>query len=68
MKTPTVCTTPRSRPTRSGLTRIQLDFLRGSNIVPPINIKTRGGHFFQRVEWIPSGQIDEEAASFEKFL
>ena len=43
-------------------------FLRGSNIVhadqhedPEVNI------FFQRVEWIPSGQIDEEAAAFEKF-
>lgn len=43
-------------------------FLRGSNIVhadqhedPEANI------FFQRIEWIPSGRIDEEAASFEKF-
>ena len=43
-------------------------FLRGSNIVhadqhgdPEAKI------FFQRIEWIPSGQIDEEAASFEKF-
>lgn len=25
------------------------------------------GIFFQRVEWIPSGQVDEEAAAFKKF-
>ncbi|WP_269525501.1 formyltetrahydrofolate deformylase [Coraliomargarita parva] len=43
-------------------------FLRGSNIHhadqhkdPEANI------FFQRVEWSPSGRIEEEAASFEKF-
>lgn len=43
-------------------------FLRGSNIVHADQHEDpEAGIFFQRVEWIPSGQIDEEAASFEKF-
>ncbi|MDP4611119.1 MAG: formyltetrahydrofolate deformylase [Opitutales bacterium] len=43
-------------------------FLRGSNIVHADQHEDpEAGIFFQRIEWIPSGQIDEEAASFEKF-
>jgi formyltetrahydrofolate deformylase len=43
-------------------------FLRGSNIVHADQHEDPvAGIFFQRVEWIPSGQIDEEAAAFEKF-
>ncbi|MDQ8194522.1 formyltetrahydrofolate deformylase [Coraliomargarita sp. SDUM461004] len=43
-------------------------FLRGSNIVHADQHEDpEAGIFFQRVEWIPSGQIDEEAAAFEKF-
>jgi len=43
-------------------------FLRGSNIVHADQHEDpEAGIFFQRVEWIPSGQIDEEAASFEQF-
>ena len=43
-------------------------FLRGSNIVHADQHEDpEAGIFFQRVEWIPSGQIDKEAASFEKF-
>ncbi|MDP4694156.1 MAG: formyltetrahydrofolate deformylase, partial [Opitutales bacterium] len=40
----------------------------GSNIVHADQHEDpEAGIFFQRIEWIPSGQIDEEAASFEKF-
>lgn len=43
-------------------------FLRGSNIVHADQHEDpEAGIFFQRVEWIPSGPINEEAASFEKF-
>ena len=43
-------------------------FLRGSNIVHADQHEDpEASIFFQRVEWIPSGQIDEEAANFEKF-
>ena len=43
-------------------------FLRGSNIVHADQHEDpEAGIFFQRVEWIPSGPIEEEAASFEKF-
>jgi formyltetrahydrofolate deformylase len=43
-------------------------FLRGSNIVHADQHEDpEAGVFFQRIEWIPSGQIDEEAADFEKF-
>jgi len=43
-------------------------FLRGSNIVHADQHEDpEAGIFFQRVEWIPSGQINEESASFEKF-
>lgn len=43
-------------------------FLRGSNIVHADQHEDpEAGIFFQRIEWIPSGQIDEEAAAFEKF-
>ncbi len=43
-------------------------FLRGSNIVHADQHEDAEAKiFFQRVEWIPSGQIDEEAASFKKF-
>ncbi|MDP4643325.1 MAG: formyltetrahydrofolate deformylase [Opitutales bacterium] len=43
-------------------------FLCGSNIVHADQHEDpEAGIFFQRIEWIPSGQIDEEAASFEKF-
>ena len=43
-------------------------FLRGSNIYHADQHKDHEANiFFQRVEWTPSGQIDEEAASFEKF-
>ena len=43
-------------------------FLRGSNIVHADQHEDpEAGIFFQRVEWIPTGQIDEEAASFKKF-
>ncbi len=43
-------------------------FLRGSNIVHADQHEDpEAGIFFQRIEWIPSGQIDEEATSFEKF-
>jgi formyltetrahydrofolate deformylase len=43
-------------------------FLRGSNIVHADQHEDpEAGIFFQRIEWIPSGQIDEEAAAFDKF-
>ncbi len=43
-------------------------FLRGSNIHHADQHKdTEANIFFQRVEWTPSGQIDEEAQAFEKF-
>ncbi|TVP79072.1 MAG: formyltetrahydrofolate deformylase [Puniceicoccaceae bacterium] len=43
-------------------------FLRGSNIVHADQHEDpEAGIFFQRVEWIPSGPITEEAAGFEKF-
>lgn len=43
-------------------------FLRGSNIHHADQHKDQEANiFFQRVEWTPSGQIDEEAAAFEKF-
>jgi formyltetrahydrofolate deformylase len=43
-------------------------FLRGSNIVHADQHKdVEAGIFFQRVEWSPSGAIDEEAAAFKKF-
>lgn len=43
-------------------------FLRGSNIHHADQHKDLVANiFFQRVEWTPSGQIDEEAAAFEKF-
>ncbi|MFT5836913.1 MAG: formyltetrahydrofolate deformylase [Candidatus Azotimanducaceae bacterium] len=43
-------------------------FLRGSNIGHADQHEDpEASIFFQRVEWIPSGQIDEEAAAFEKF-
>jgi formyltetrahydrofolate deformylase len=43
-------------------------FLRGSNIHHADQHKDLEANiFFQRVEWTPSGQIDEEAAAFEKF-
>lgn len=43
-------------------------FLRGSNIHHADQHKDLEANiFFQRVEWAPSGQIDEEAASFKKF-
>ncbi|MGJ8652191.1 MAG: formyltetrahydrofolate deformylase [Opitutaceae bacterium] len=43
-------------------------FLRGSNIHHADQHKDLVANiFFQRVEWTPSGQIDEEASAFEKF-
>ncbi|MGJ8639680.1 MAG: formyltetrahydrofolate deformylase [Opitutaceae bacterium] len=43
-------------------------FLRGSNIHHADQHKDLEANiFFQRVEWTPSGQIDEEAGAFEKF-
>jgi formyltetrahydrofolate deformylase len=43
-------------------------FLRGSNIHHADQHKDQEANiFFQRVEWTPSGQIDEEAAAFDKF-
>lgn len=43
-------------------------FLRGSNIVHADQHEDpEAGVFFQRIEWIPSGPTDEEAAGFEKF-
>jgi len=43
-------------------------FLRGSNIHHADQHKDLEANiFFQRVEWAPSGQIDEEAESFRKF-
>lgn len=44
-------------------------FLRGSNIYHADQHKDQEANiFFQRVEWTPSsGQVDQEAASFEKF-
>lgn len=43
-------------------------FLRGSNIHHADQHKDLEANiFFQRVEWTPSGQIDEEAVAFEKF-
>ena len=43
-------------------------FLRGSNIHHADQHKDQEANiFFQRVEWAPSGQIDEEAAAFKKF-
>lgn len=43
-------------------------FLRGSNIHHADQHKDLEANiFFQRVEWTPSGQIDEEANAFEKF-
>ncbi len=43
-------------------------FLRNSNIHHADQHKDLEANiFFQRVEWHPSGQIDEEAASFKKF-
>lgn len=43
-------------------------FLNGSNIVHADQHKDpQAGIFFQRIEWIPSGQIDEEAADFKRF-
>lgn len=43
-------------------------FLRGSNIHHADQHKDLEANiFFQRVEWRPSGQIDEEAAAFKKF-
>tara|TARA_B110000093_G_scaffold100376_1_gene107893 strand:- start:15245 stop:16096 length:852 start_codon:yes stop_codon:yes gene_type:complete len=43
-------------------------FLRGSNIYHADQHKDHEANiFFQRVEWTPSGQIDEEATAFEKF-
>jgi len=43
-------------------------FLRGSNIYHADQHKDQVANiFFQRVEWAPSGQIEEEAASFKKF-
>lgn len=43
-------------------------FLRGSNIVHADQHEDpEAGIFFQRVEWIPSGQIESEAAAFEQF-
>jgi formyltetrahydrofolate deformylase len=43
-------------------------FLRSSNIHHADQHKDQEANiFFQRVEWTPSGQIDEEAAAFEKF-
>ncbi len=43
-------------------------FLRGSNIHHADQHKDLEANiFFQRVEWTPSGHIDEEAAAFEKF-
>jgi formyltetrahydrofolate deformylase len=43
-------------------------FLRGSNIHHADQHKDQEANiFFQRVEWTPSGQIDEEASAFDKF-
>lgn len=43
-------------------------FLRGSNIHHADQHKDLEANiFFQRVEWAPSGQLEEEAASFKKF-
>jgi formyltetrahydrofolate deformylase len=43
-------------------------FLRGSNIYHADQHKDLEANiFFQRVEWTPTGAIDEEAAAFEKF-
>lgn len=43
-------------------------FLRGSNIVHADQHEDgEAGIFFQRIEWSPSGQIEEEASAFEKF-
>ncbi|PXA04990.1 formyltetrahydrofolate deformylase [Coraliomargarita sinensis] len=43
-------------------------FLRGSNIHHADQHKDLEANiFFQRVEWAPSGQIEEEAAAFKKF-
>ena len=43
-------------------------FLRGSNIHHADQHKDLEANiFFQRLEWTPSGEIDEEAAAFEKF-
>ena len=43
-------------------------FLRGSNIHHADQHKDQEANiFFQRVEWAPTGQIDEEAAAFKKF-
>ncbi|NBB78082.1 MAG: formyltetrahydrofolate deformylase [Verrucomicrobia bacterium] len=44
-------------------------FLRGSNIVHADQHEDpEAGIFFQRVEWIPSGQMEDEAAAFKKFV
>ncbi|MEO0510358.1 MAG: formyltetrahydrofolate deformylase [Verrucomicrobiota bacterium] len=43
-------------------------FLRGSNIIHADQHEDQGaGIFFQRIEWSPSGETHDEAASFEKF-
>ncbi|MGC6423784.1 MAG: formyltetrahydrofolate deformylase [Lentimonas sp.] len=43
-------------------------FLRGSNIHHADQHKdVEANIFFQRLEWTPSGKIEEEAAAFEKF-
>lgn len=43
-------------------------FARGSNIVHADQHEdTEAGVFFQRIEWNPHGQIEEEAVNFEKF-
>jgi formyltetrahydrofolate deformylase len=43
-------------------------FLRGSNIVHADQHEDPEAQvFFQRIEWIPSGKIDEESESFKKF-
>ncbi len=43
-------------------------FLRGSNIVHADQHEDpEAGIFFQRIEWIPSGPIKDEAAGFEAF-
>ena len=44
-------------------------FLRGSNIVHADQHEDpEAGVFFQRIEWIPSGEISDEAAAFKKFV
>ena len=69
MKTPTIIARLH-RPDQGGLVAKVSGwiFQQKSNIVHADQHEDpEAGIFFQRVEWIPSGQINEEAAAFEKY-